>query len=273
MPEPRSNAFSRFLPKYVFALLKCIGVFSFGVFRPEGRMLIWRICQHYGYLPDTPKPQLPEVSPDVFLDGQTSVRLAQTACADGNVSPIELAVLGAAAAACRAENAFEIGTFDGRTTLNLALNAAPTAQIYTLDLPPEKVDQTALALAKGDRTFIEKAESGARFKGQPEAARITQLYGDSATFDFSKFAGGIDMVFVDGAHSFEYVLSDAATALKLLKRTGGLIFFHDYASWDGVTLALDKLARESAPYRNLRHISGTTLAFVRIPNPHNQQSQ
>ena len=31
--------------------------------------------------------------------------------------------------------AFEIGTFDGRTTLNIAANLRPPARVYTLDLP------------------------------------------------------------------------------------------------------------------------------------------
>ncbi len=260
--EQNGSAVARFLPKYLFALRKCASAFSFRVFRSDARLLIWKICNHYGFRSDEPTPELPEVSPDIFLNEQTAIRIVEASVADGNVTPLELAVLNAAAQS--ANTIFEIGTFDGRTTLNLALNAQSNARIFTLDLPPDDAACTALPLAKGDRTFIEKPESGARFKGRPEAARIVQLYGDSATFDFAQYEGQMDFVFVDGAHSFTYVLADAATALKLLRPSGGIIFFHDYGTWPGVTRALDKLARESDAFRGLRRVAGTALAFLRV---------
>ena len=45
--------------------------------------------------------------------------------------------------------------------------------------------------------------------------QITQLYGDSANFDFSPYAGRMGLVFVDGSHSYDYVLQDTASALRL----------------------------------------------------------
>ena len=62
----------------------------------------------------------------------------------------ELAVLAQAAAAVSpGDEIIEIGTFDGRTTLNLALNAPPTSHIFTLDLPAGA--PTAYSLAAGER--------------------------------------------------------------------------------------------------------------------------
>ena len=113
--------------------------------------------------------------------------------------------------------------------------------------------------------FIRKPGSGARFVGTPYAARITQLYGDSATFDYTPYEGAMDFVFVDGSHSYEYVKSDTRTALKLLKPVGGVILWHDYGSpyWKGLTRALNELMTEQPELASMRHIRDTMLVFWR----------
>jgi hypothetical protein len=56
-------------------------------------------------------------------------------------------------------------------------------------------------------------------------------------------------------------LNDSRVALKLLAR-GGVVMWHDYRSWDGVTRALNELRATEPAFRNLRHIHGTTLALL-----------
>jgi len=41
--------------------------------------------------------------------------------------------------------------------------------------------------------------------------------GDSASFDWAPYEGTLDFIFIDGAHSQEYVLSDSRQAFRLLK--------------------------------------------------------
>ena len=92
-----------------------------------------------------------------------------------------------------------------------------------------------------------------------------ELYGDSASFDFSPYEGSIDLVFVDGSHAFNYVKSDAEVALRLIRKSGGLILFHDYdAAWDGVTRALNELAVSHSAMTGLRHLTGTSLAYLTV---------
>ncbi|MBD3183553.1 class I SAM-dependent methyltransferase, partial [Candidatus Poribacteria bacterium] len=91
------------------------------------------------------------------------------------------------------------------------------------------------------------------------------LYGDSADFDFSPYFGTMDFVLVDGSHSYEYVLSDTDNALKLLKNGKGIILWHDYGHWDGVTKALNELYESSEVFRSLKHIDGTSLVCFKNP--------
>ena len=122
--------------------------------------------------------------------------------------------------------------------------------------------QPKFALAPGERAFVEKPRSGARISWRPRrngrgpAGRITQLFGDSATFDFSAHHGRAGLVFVDGSHAHDYVLADSETALKLLAPKG-VIIWHDYGVWDGVTRALEEI--EASRHLGLRHVRGTSL--------------
>ncbi len=196
------------------------------------------------------------------IDGITSphtlVQLAEPLANDGNVSLVELLVIARLVRERQPRRIFEIGTFDGRTTLALAMNAPDDAIVYTLDLPPNT--PTRLALEPSDRAFSGTPAPGARFRGTPMAAKIQQLAGDSAAFDFTQFTA--DFVFVDGSHAYEYVLNDSARALSLLGERSGMIVWHDYDEWPGVTAALDHLAATDGRYARLARVEGTTLAIL-----------
>jgi len=192
------------------------------------------------------------------------IRLVEVGKADGNVNLAELAVLAQAAAAARPGALIvEIGTFDGRTTLNLAVNAPDGSRVVTLDLPPD--DRAAFALAPGERQYVDKPAPGVRFRDTAPpwaaaAASITQVLGDSATFDWSPYRGQAGLVFVDGSHGYEYVRQDSETAFGLIA-PGGMVLWHDYGRWEGVTRALDELEAERR--LGLRHVRGTSLVFWR----------
>src|SRR5262245_35092446 len=80
-----------------------------------------------------------------------------------NVRLSELGVLAQAAAASPpGSEIIEIGTFDGRTTINLAMNAPEGSAVFTLDLPPDH--PTQFQLAPGERMFVDKALPGQRFR-------------------------------------------------------------------------------------------------------------
>jgi predicted O-methyltransferase YrrM len=152
-----------------------------------------------------------------------------------NMDPLEQYCLAALAGVRRPERIFEIGTFDGATTLLLA-RMVPNAQIYTLDLPPEVADggnKLALARVNG---------AGSRFRDAPEADRITQLYGDSREFDFSPYYGKMDLVVVDGSHEADCVTADTESALRMVTPEG-LVVWDDYApGWPHVVKAVDGAA-------------------------------
>ena len=183
---------------------------------------------------------------------------------DGNVSPDELRVICRLVKHFQPATILEIGTFDGRTTSNMAANSSEETRIFTLDLPPQELNQTALRLRTSDAVFILKDQSGREFfHRQREGTMITQLYGDSADFDYSPYRNNIDLVFVDGSHSYEYVINDTEVALSLLRNGKGIILWHDYGRRE-VVRALNELYLAHSQLTSLAHIAGTSLGYVRI---------
>jgi predicted O-methyltransferase YrrM len=206
---------------------------------------------------------LPSVPPSSIFATAQSIQVLAPQGVDGNTSLDELCLLMCLLKRTLAETIFEFGTFDGRTTLNLAANGAKNGRVISLDLPREQASATALPLAQGDTPYIEKADSGARYRGTPFEGRITQLFGDSAKFDLSPYAGTVDFVFIDASHAYEYVMNDSRAALRLLRGGKGAIAWHDYTPyWSGVVRALDELFATEARFAGLRHIEGTVLAYA-----------
>ncbi len=191
--------------------------------------------------------------------------------ANGNIRISELAILNLIAQEASDDtNIFEIGTFDGRTSLNLAFSSPETCKIYTLDLKPEM--STEHVLASGERHMVEKEVSGVRIEKYRRTQKhitnkIHQLFGDSAKFDFSPYYDSCSLVFIDGSHAYNYAMSDTREALKMVKK-GGVIIWHDYGIWSGVTKALEEI--ESSDKMGLVNIKGTSLVYWKNRNPPNQ---
>lgn len=210
---------------------------------------------------------LASVALDSVGDPSLPVTVLEPGARPGNVSPLELVVLVRIVRWLQPVASFEIGTFDGRTTLNIAANMPTHGMVTTMDLPRTQIDSTRFAVERDERGFIDKERSGARFAGTGYAPRIRQIYGDSASYDFSEFRNGFDFVFVDASHAKANVLTDANTAISLLRAgpggsARGFVLFHDYGAWEGVTSALEELAADGLPFAGLRTIAGTSFAFL-----------
>ena len=151
---------------------------------------------------------------------------------------------------------FEIGTLHGKTTWTVA-RTNPDISLFTLDLPSKEVAaQTELEFT--DEHLLSGWDSGRDFIGTPEAARIHQLFGDTATFDFSPYHGAMDMVYIDGSHSYSYVKNDTEAAMRLMSPMGTIIW-DDYPRYPGVYLYLNEKAKQLKG--RLVHIAGTRLVL------------
>src|ERR1039457_6271518 len=140
-------------------------------------------------------PLLPSVNADELSETPSKLSMDALDAVYGNVTGLELVLISSFVHRTSPKNCFEIGTFDGRTTLNMALNSPPDGHVFTLDLPVSKIDSTQLPIDSWEKAWINKEQSGARFVAHIVSKKITQLYGDSAAFDFSPYFGKMDLIF------------------------------------------------------------------------------
>jgi predicted O-methyltransferase YrrM len=169
----------------------------------------------------------------------------------------ELVYLAATTRLLRPRKIFEIGTFKGRTTTVFALNA-PDAEILTLDLPPDA--EAAAGYIDSDAALVRDRNLGQFIAQYGVEAHCRQVLGDSKAFDPRPHAGTVDLAFIDGAHTYDYVKNDTAKAAVMMS-PDGLIFWHDYGgkgTFRGITDYLHELNTRFPVYR----IFGTTLAWT-----------
>lgn len=239
----------------------CLYLFTIGLFRKSHRELIysiWTLIYPRLFM----KKYVPQVEITSLVPDAVSLRLYEQSKITANISFEELFVLVELLQISQPTSCFEIGTFDGRTTLNMAANTADDAIVYTLDLPREQVDMTKFSLDPFERFAVMKETSGERYRGTKWERKIQQLYGDSATFDYTPYKGEIDFVFIDGSHTYEYVLSDSRNALTLLRNGKGTVLWHDYPDTSSVLKAIHYLKVNDPRFAGIRHIAGTRFAYL-----------
>ncbi len=175
------------------------------------------------------------------------------------VPAAELLTLAGLCAYARPRRVFEIGTYTGASTLVLAMNTPADTEIFTVDIHPDARATHRHGLGVGG---FPEYPVGGDFAGHAAASKITQLYGNSLEMDLSAYEGTIDLVYVDADHTYEFVKADTATAFRLL-RPGGTIVWDDY-TWNdrhpecaGVTRTLNELSRTRPVYR----LSGTRFGI------------
>ena len=155
------------------------------------------------------------------------------------------------------ERIVEVGTYDGNTTLNMALNMNDQGRIVTIDLAPDGLESPTLTGRIQPVDFPERQYVGTSVEG-----KIQQVYGDSAKLDWDGLGGPFDMAFIDGDHSSEYALNDTRKALSVL-RPGGTILWHDY-EMETVSRVIDEAVILG---ENINWIKGTRIAIGMFDDP------
>lgn len=174
----------------------------------------------------------------------------------GGTDPGEILFLAAVTRLLQPKRIFEIGTFRGRTTAVFILNASPSCEVFSLDLPlepgglagylPTDIDLVKVRNAGG---YLQRAGLSGRYK---------QIYCDSRTFDPEPFRGTVELGFIDGAHAVDFVRNDTMK-MAIMMSNRGYVFWHDY----GGVGSFRPLAKylESLPIQ-LYRVPQTTLAWT-----------
>jgi predicted O-methyltransferase YrrM len=231
------------IARYLFTATRAAGVLLAGPFTQAGRKSLAALSFHLGW--QRHRSELPVVSIDALVPA-VPVELLEVSHNPWNTSLFEQCVLARVARHVAPQRIFEFGTYDGRTCVNLLINSPVTASATTIDLPPGVGDANA--------------ERGVRLANERITGRVTQLFGDCRTYDFSRYTKQMDLVFIDAGHGYESARADTASAMKMVSERGWIVW-HDYAGiFPGVTRAVDELARAAPAGRRMVRVEGSSLA-------------
>jgi predicted O-methyltransferase YrrM len=170
---------------------------------------------------------------------------------EGGSLAIDLAVLKALARRYEDCHYLEIGAWRGESAANVA-SVASTC--YSVSLSDVQMQEAGF----GD-AFIATARVFSK-----SLSNVTHIGHDSRTFDFSKLPR-MDLVFIDGDHSYGGVLCDTRSAFDLIRNDSSVIVWHDYIRspergihWDVLAGILDGCPLDKRS--NLYHLSNTLCA-------------
>lgn len=202
-----------------------------------------------------------EVFPQACTSDVTLWNLADTWFIEIPTRAVDIVSLCLLCRAIRPKAVFEIGTLSGYSSAHFSLNTPEDSIVYTLDLPPETKPSLPTTLADAYHADFHAKTKQPAWDNIEIRRKICPLFGDSATFDYSPYFGKIDLFFIDGAHSYEYVRSDTLNAVKCC-HPGSVIAWHDFGRF-GVN-GVSKWLREFARDRKVYAIPSGSLAFCKI---------
>lgn len=199
-------------------------------------------------------PDIDKISIKSIVNCDNVISMTLSCNTQGTVRHFEAMVLCYLVKELQPRTVIEIGTCDGVTSRNIALNAS-NASIYTFDLPNEYIFNSKLS----DKELVINRKVGSAFIGTPQETNINQYFGDSATFDFTNLNTKFDFAFIDGSHTYDYVKNDTEKLLPLMHEDAWIVW-HDCC----------QMGRDYGVYNYLKQFScvkiieSTTLAYAKV---------
>jgi len=178
------------------------------------------------------------VEPYAFLEGGSLVT--------------DLWLLRGLAKKINAKTYLEIGTWRGESVANVA---PMVEEAFTINLPDDEMLKMGLTpnYVASHRCFSNYLPN------------VTHLQADSRTFDFLSLNKKFDLVFVDGGHDYESVLSDTKSILQVIDLQNSIVVWHDYGRnpeivrWEVLAAILDGMPEEL--HQHLYQVSNTLCAI------------
>lgn len=212
-----------------------------------------RILMHGGVLPIhwDRKGNYAELLPDSYpfqsdtgTNGNNRVNVLRALEISGWMTHDELAWLATEASRATVKRIVEIGSWMGRSTRAFADNIQPGGVVYAVDTWNGSPEHRAAGMDKLPEDWVYD-QFRANMKDRPNVVPLRKP-SIEAVKDIVPIAGwngdGLDLVFIDGDHSYESVKQDIASWRPFL-RPGAVLCGHDYGhlEYTGVKQAVDEL--------------------------------
>ena len=167
------------------------------------------------------------------------------------------------------KNIFEFGTCSGKTTYLMALNSNENSKITTITLDPAEAESFAKKSEDNDVSFRniknESIYNKFLFSNTDVEKKIDIIFQNSLEFDEKRFEKKMDLIFIDGGHTYSVVKNDTVKAFKMLN-SSGIILWHDYVPGKRSSRDVVKCIDEISKNVKIQNIKNTSLCYYKKDN-------
>jgi predicted O-methyltransferase YrrM len=171
----------------------------------------------------------------------------------------EIFVLNLFASQKNVKKILEIGTYDGRSAMNLSANSQENSILYTVDLPENDYETGLREVMSPFNNDTRNLTKIGHLIEEEKNRKVQIIRKDSFELNFKESIGNVDLVFIDGCHKFDYVKKDSINSFEILNPNGFLIW-HDYGYVGDVSKFVDQWAKQND--RTVKRIAGTRIAYL-----------
>lgn len=157
---------------------------------------------------------LPLIRMDQLFEGK-DFSISPMTFLDGGSLPTDMMLLAGLAESKADCSYFEIGTWRGES---VAVVSGRARECYTLCLSDEEMRSMGM--------HEKSIESHRMFSRDLD--NVVQLRGNSRTFDFTSVGRKFDLIFIDGDHHYDAIVSDTRNVFEHLVHPDSVVVWHDY---------------------------------------------
>ena len=181
-----------------------------------------------------------------------SVSLGPMTFLDGGSLPTDMMLLAGLAERINECRYFEIGTWRGESVANVSSRCKDCC---TLSL----TDEEMRSMGMHEHTISSHRHFSKEIK------HVTHLRGNSKTFDFAALDRKFDLLFIDGDHHYDTIVSDTRNIFRHLVHDHSIVIWHDYGfhpdkiRYEVMAAILDGAGPDRADH--IYHVAHTKCAF------------
>ena len=164
------------------------------------------------------------------------------------------------------KNIFEFGTCSGKTTYLMGLNSNADTKIISVTLSKNNVSDVSKKKEDNEVSFRniinESIYSKFLFSGEEVENKIKVIFQNSLEFNHQEYIGKMDLIFIDGGHTYSVVKNDSEKSFDMLSKNG-IILWHDYVPGKQSAKDVVQYIHEISKNKKIFSINGTTLAYFK----------
>ena len=164
------------------------------------------------------------------------------------------------------KNIFEFGTCSGKTTFLMGLNSPVDTKIVSITLNPKNIDEVDSKKTDNkvsQRNIInESIYESFLFSGNEVENKIKVIFQNSLNFNHDKYKNQMDLIFIDGGHTYSVVKNDTEKSFEMLKKNG-IILWHDYVPGKRSSKDVVRYLNEISKTYKIYKIKNTSFCYFK----------